>query len=284
MKEFKELSSLDLNLRLLSGESISVGNLEIIPYKLKEIINYGYVDYVSNVQWLCLSVEDFIKSVIDLEKRAILQSEKSKLKAFDFYFKLAGQEMREGLLTSLAMIFRTDDIRIIDDGIIAIDFMKMGIFKSDENGELIFDNNKFNSFEVDDLKLVHRDNFDEIVKVIKLQNYLDRPSKIEHDDANPADEETRQLIERMRKMKEKVEKKKKRQQEYDDDDVDISDIISAVTVKSYSINKFNVWDLTLCQLYDEYARLEVVDNYSFGIKAMLAGAEKIDLTHWASKI
>jgi len=79
----------------------------------------------------------------------------------------------------------------------------------------------------------------------------------------------------MELMRKKIEGKKKKQQSDDGDgEIDISDIISAVSSKSHSINKLNVWQLTLYQLYDEYARLELIDNYDFSIRAMMAGAEK----------
>src|SRR5690606_21056773 len=122
------------------------------------------------------------------------------------------------------------------------------------------------------------------ISVIKLQNYLEKPSEVTKEE-NPADEETRKLLEHMKKMREKVEAKKKRQREDDDENnIDIADIISAVSSKSNSINKINIWNLTLYQLYDEYARLELIDNYDFSIKAMMAGADKVDLRHWSSKI
>lgn len=285
MKSYKEMEQVDLKLHLLSGNKIKSDNLEIEPYLIEEIRDYGYTDYMMNLQWLTLTVDDFIKSVLDIEKRMMLQAEKSNLKTFDFYAKLGGQEMLEGLLVALAMIFKTGDIRVLSDGVIAIGFVDNGVLYEDEEGNLVVDDEKLESLTEDEIKLVHRENFDNLVEAIRLQNYLSKPKeKVKGE--NPADEETRQLLEQMKANEEKVNKAKRRQQGNDEDDepIDISDIISAVTAKSNSINKLNVWKLTLYQLYDEYARLELIDNYDFSIRAMMAGAEKIDLKHWSSKL
>ncbi len=66
--------------------------------------------------------------------------------------------------------------------------------------------------------------------------------------------------------------------------MDFYSIVSAVSTKSNSINKLNVWDLTLHQLYDEFDRLQIIDGYNTSLAAMMQGAEIKDLKHWASKV
>lgn len=282
--EYSTINEIDLKLALLGGDSIEVGNLAIKPYKLREIRKYGYSKYMQNLQWISVSIDDFIGSVLDIEKRMFLESKKSTLKAFDFYIKLGGKDLLSTLLGTLKMIFKTDDVRVLDESVIALDFVKLGIIEEDEYGNVInFNEDKLDSLSEDEIKLIHRDNFDNIVNVVKLQNYLEKPKSAKSEE-NPADEATRKLMEHMKKMNEKVEAKKKRQQGDDEEEVDFSDIVSAVSSRSNSINKLNIWWLTLYQLYDEYARLELIDNYDFSIKAMMAGAEKVDLKHWSSKL
>lgn len=281
---YKEMNDIDLKLFLLSGGKITVDNIDIEPFKLKEIRDFGYTKYMRNLQWITITIDDFIESVEDTEKREYLKEQ--GIKAFDFYIKLGGRDFLEMLLTGLKMIFKTDDVRVLQDGVIAIGFFDIGVFKYDENNKLFVDNSVLDTLKEDEIMLVHRDNFDDIVNVIKLQNYLEKPSSKKQSEENPADEETRKLLEHMKKMKEKVEAKKKAQKRQDsgDNEIDISDIISAVSSKSNSINKLNVWELTLYQLYDEYSRLELIDNYDFSVQAIMAGAEKVDLKHWSSKI
>lgn len=287
--QFNEMSELDLKLSLLSGNSIKIDNLVIKPYKLKEIERYGYSKYQKNLKWILISIDDFINNIKDEEKRKIAETHRESLKTFDFYIRLGGEEIRKSLLESLSMIFRTDDLVILPNGshsVIALDLIKTGAIEvNNETGEMKINRKKLDELDENDMKLVDRDNFDDIVNIVKLQNYLEKPdSKISEE--NPIDEETRLLQEHMRKMREKVENIKKNQQESEgiDQDIDVSDIISAVSSKSNSINKLNVWYLTLYQLYHEYARLELIDNYDLSVRAMLAGAKKVDLTHWSSKI
>jgi hypothetical protein len=284
--DFRNLGEVDLKLALLSGDGMALDNLVVHPYTMKEIREYGYEDYMNNLQWLNLTVDDFIKSTDDLEKRITLQAERSKLKSFDFFTVLGSSETAGILMGLIAMIFKTKDVRMLNNGVIAIDFEKVGIIYESDEGETLFDEEWMDALPEDKIKLVHRENFDEIVRIVKFQNFLSS-ANIKKQEFNPANEEARKLAEQMERNRQKVEAKKKAQQaneKGDDDEIDISDIISAVTAKSNSINKFNVWDLTLYQLYDEYSRLELIDNYNFNIKAMMAGVKEVDLKHWSSKI
>jgi hypothetical protein len=284
--QYKDMSEVDLKLTLLSGGTIDIDNLCVDPYILREIRDYGYTKYQENLQWVSLSVDDFINSIDDKEKKSFLEEQRKDLRAFDFYIKLGGTELFEALIKALGMIFRTDDVRVLNEGVIAVDFVKLGILVKNEEGNFEVNDDKLESLTEDEIKIVHRENFDDIIQVVKLQNYLEKPKAKVEEDFNPANDEVRKLKEHMEKMRAKVDKAKKQQREDNGDDreVDIADIISAVSSKSNSINKLNIWDFTLYQVYDEYARLELIDNYDFSIKAIMAGAEKIDLKHWSSRL
>lgn len=278
----KDFDELDLKLILQKGNAISVDGIEVEPHTIGEIVEFGYSKYMHNIQWVSLSIDDFMKSIAEADKREVLESQRDKLKTLDFYIQLGGQEMMQGLIESLSMILKTDDVRILEDGIIAVGFKEMGIFTVDDNGEYSVNGEILESINEEDLKIIHRDNFDEIIQAVKLQNFIKKPSEVKEDTYE--DEATRKLAELMKKNAERVNNIKKNQSDSDEDGIDISDIISAVSSKSYSINELNVWELTLYQLYQKYSRLELIDNYDFSIKAMMAGAEKIDLKHWSSKL
>lgn len=283
MLDYKDIQGIDLKLCLLSGSNLKVENLVIKPYTLAEVKEYGYTNYIKNLQLISISLDDFISSVQDEGKRKILEEQRTNLRTFDFYIKFGGSELLEKLINALKMIFRTEDVRMLDDKVVAINFVRKEILKF-ENDKLIVNSEKLKDVPDEEMTIVHRDNFDDIVEVIKFQNYLEKPINLNKEEIY-ADEETRKLAEQMEKNREKVEAKKKAQRQIDDeDDIDISDIISAVSSKSNSINKLNIWNFTLYQIYDEYSRLELIDNYDFSIKAIMSGAEKIDLRHWSSKI
>ena len=283
MLDYKEFTDVDLKMHLQSGSKIKLGNLVIKPYTLKEIKDFGYTNYMQNLQFVSITIDDFVASVVDDDKRAILEEQRANLKTFDFYVTLGGLELLDNLCQALAMIFRTDDIRLLDNGIIAINFVKNGALYFNEDGDVAVNEEKFEALSEEEITLVHRDNFDDIVKIVKFQNYLSKEYEASKEEQY-ADEETRKLMEDMERHRKRVEAKKKAQQEEDGGNIDIADIISAISSKSNSINKLSIWRYTLFQLYDEYSRLELIDNYNFSIKAMMAGAEKVDLKHWSSKL
>ena len=283
------MESVDLKLHLQSGtlSKFRVDNLIIEPYTMNEIKEYGYSKYMENLQWLMITIDDFINSVVDVEKKMMLMAEKSNLKIFDFYTVLGGNEFLEGLMTALTMVFKTDDIHYLKgEGIIVINFEKYGVIVFDEDGNMDFNKEALSALDEEDVQIVHRENYDDLIKAIKIINYLEKLEGKKLDESNPADDETKQLMEHMKKLNEKVEKIKKAQRmdEDEDDSFDLSDIVSAVTAKSNSMNKLNIWNHTLYQVYDEYARLELIDNYEFSVKALMAGADKIDLKHWSSRL
>lgn len=282
--DFRTMDEVDLKLCLLSGKAVKVDKLEIKPFTLSEIMDIGYSNYLSNLHWLSLEVDDFIKSVENLEERISLETQRSKIKAFDFYLSIQDKELLNYLLGTLAMIFRTDDVYVINDSVIGINFKKLGLLIEDNDGNHVIDEEWAMNVPEEKITVVHRDNFDEIVRIVKYQNFMDNVKKKEF---NPANEKARKLAEQMERNREKVEAKKKIQQmneKGEDESMDISDIISAVSSKSHSINKLNVWELTLYQLYDEYSRLELIDNYEVSISAMMAGASDVELKHWSSKL
>jgi hypothetical protein len=287
MLDYKKFQDIDLKLHLQSGSNIKIGNLVIEPYTLEEIKDYGYKNYMQNLQFLSLSIEDFVSSVNDIDKRKILEEQLANLKTYDFFVTLGGQELLDKLIKAIKMIFRTEDVRMLDDRFITLNFVKKGIYIVDEFGNITDVNDeRLESLTEDEITIINRDNFDDIVEITKLQNYISKATEKEAEPEKYADEETRKLMEDMERHRKRVEAKKKAQAQADgnDSEVDITDIISAVSSKSNSINRLTIWRYTLYQLYDEYSRLELIDNYNFSIKAMLAGAEKVDLKHWSSRL
>jgi hypothetical protein len=283
--DFNELKVVDLKLLLDKGRSIKTGNLDIVPYTLEEVTDYGYTKYMNNIQFISLTISDLLNSIKDEKKREFLESQEN-LKTFDCYMLLGNGEIKEILLDTIAMIFKTEDVRMIDNNI-AINFLKLGILKINDDGEVIVNEDCELDTSEENLLLVNRDNFDDIVRIVKLQNFLVRPDNVEvevEDDLSHVDEATRKLIEQQRKLDEKVEKIKRQQLTQEESDIDIADIINAVASKSNSLNELNIWHLTIYQLYRVYERLEKIDNYDFSVRAIMAGAnpKEINLQHWSS--
>jgi len=119
--------------------------------------------------------------------------------------------------------------------------------------------------------------FNQMRLVLKKQNYLKDESEKEF---KPANDKARELQEKLKQIKSKIKEQNK------NDGLNLSDIISIVSAYLPNVNIFNVWDLTVYQLYELYIRLIMKDKYESEFAIYLQGEDpkKLDLKHWASKI
>ena len=241
-------------MRLLAGEPIYVGDIPIKPLNLRQISQLGYSKFQQSISIISMTLDEMIESIDDFEIQARLKAEKHLYKVFDMYMLSNG--MQELVLKSFNLLFQTENV-IID-------------------GELLDDM----SVVIDEKYVINRDNFDDIVEIIQLQNNPEQ-SVSDEDDYNPANELAKSIAEKLKRSKEIVEKSKAL--ESDGDGLTIPDIISAVSAMSNSLNKLNIWDLTIYQLYDEFARLTKIDNYRLQIQASMWSSD-IEIEHWSEPI
>lgn len=89
----------------------------------------------------------------------------------------------------------------------------------------------------------------------------------------------RKIYDKIQKNREKVDEIKKQEAPENT----LADIVSSVTISSPSINKTNIKELTLFQLFDEYQRILRKEGYGIGIQAMLVGSKE-DVQHWTENM
>lgn len=92
-------------------------------------------------------------------------------------------------------------------------------------------------------------------------------------------EEKRQLlIETKRKERKKAMSK--------EEGITLGEVISCLCAFGIGYNMLNIWDLTIYQLYDQFERCKLKDEYDKNLSAIMAGADssKIDLVYWIKKI
>ena len=246
--------TVDLKMRLLAGESVYVGGIPIKPLSLRQISQVGYSSFQQSIGIISITLDEMIESIDDFEMQAHLKAERHLYKVFDMY--MLSNDMQELVLKSFNLLFQTENV-IID-------------------GELLDDM----SVVIDEKYVINRDNFDDVVSMIQLQNNPEK-SASDEDDYNPANELAKSIAEKLKRSKEIVEKSKAL--ESDGDGLTIPDIISAVSAMSNSLNKLNIWDLTIYQLYDEFARLTKIDNYRLQIQASMWSSD-IEIEHWSEPI
>ncbi len=233
-------------LKLLSPYPIyikDVGN--IIPPTLKKISEIGNDIYNTGLFYLLISKEDWIKNFGDKNfdfSELILND---KINIFDLWF--INSQLLSLLVTSLSFYFK-ESIEI-----------------NKENEKLIL---------IDDAKkeigYIQRDNFSEIINVIRQINNISIPTKENYKN------------EKAKKLNEKLKKHLKHSKI--DENTELCNIISALCVKHNSINITNIWDLTIYQLYDQFSRLNYINQVNLAQHWSPMGEKDFNHNMWFENI
>jgi hypothetical protein len=252
-----DLQAIDSKLRLLSGSPIYLEGVGLIkPYTIGEIVDMGYMYYQSLLQTLVANVRDIVQGNLELPTEV-------EVTTFDLALNLPeDNDFRISFLEGIKIFLREEEL------------MPMKL----ENGRDII-----LVGDIEEKRILYRENFMDLRSILLAQNGI----KVSHDvesskPQKPINKKAQEILDKLKKSQEQIDEIKRKNKSAEE--VDLADIISAVTAKSPSINKFNVWDLTLYQLYEEYKRLEAINQYEVNIEAMMAGAKDIELRHWSSRL
>ncbi len=131
--------------------------------------------------------------------------------------------------------------------------------------------------------LLNSINYDKFRQILKSRNCLIDINHMENMD-NPENDMAKKLLEKRRKLREKVNKLKRNSD--DDEDVTMADLIS-IFAEAEHIPLQNVYDLyDVYQFNNQFNRLKIMDDFHVNIQALLAGAksDEVKLQHWLSKI
>lgn len=249
------MESLDLRLKLLSGDSFYVDGVgKLIPPTLKDIVSIGYRRYSYLVGLLTIDVS---KETGDAEVAKLFNG-------FDVIATSKDEEIKKDLVEAVKFFFSEEkNVRYSKE------------FNRVEIGRVKI------PFEKD--RAIDRENYDQIRAIVELVACI-KPVGVGSNDYNPESEKARQIIEKLRASKEKIRKQKASSRSDDDsEDMDVSDMISAVSAMSNSLNIKSIWDITMYQLIDQYKRLEIISQYDFSMNAIFHTG-KVDIKHWSSKI
>jgi hypothetical protein len=250
------MEQLDLKLKLFAGLPIMAeGYGEIAPLKVRDIIQFGYTDYMKCLNLISVELKDFVQDTSQLEDENI--------SVLDFLMVFGGEEIEIHLEKALSLFLGGEAI---------IDKEHLQVLIKKEDG----------------IHVVNRNNYANIQEVIKWQNYINSFEEKSLDGFDPANEEARKFKERIEKLKKQREEiKRKKGDDSDDDgnnDIDFFDILCSISSKSNSINELNILDMTVYQVYRKFKRMQIIDQYDISIKSILAGAKDIKIKHWSAKI
>jgi hypothetical protein len=245
----EKISDLDIELKLLANIPIPIENVGYIYSKtLKEIATLGINTYYSYLNNLCFDIDD-----LKLEENI----DKNQIKTFDIIIAncIRDEEYKKLILMGLSLFFN-------------------------ENVEFEPQYNVFClGVETKNIRVIHRDNFDIIKKILRLQHWLKDSDK--ESEYNPANAKARELIEKKKLLKQKINKSKN----VNNDEITLCDLISIYCANGNGADILKVWDYTLYQFNDQFNRMRMLEDYNIGIQALIHGAEqKEELKTWMRKI
>jgi len=236
-------------LQLLAGLPIEVNDVgSVYPLKLREIAQISETKYNNYLGALLFDLED-------VEQYHTIENI-DKLNSFDILclFCIQDDSFKNVCLDAIKCFFKKDSIFIKDHMIFVVG-------------------------DINEKKILHRNNFEQLKNILRKQNCIKQKREEEYNPANAEAEEFIKEIEKKNKIYAKIKKK---------DDITLYSIISSIAWKSHiGINA--VWDLTIYQLYDAYHRLGLIDNYDKTMHGIYSGtidSKKIKLKEidWSKDI
>ena len=135
----------------------------------------------------------------------------------------------------------------------------------------------------DNIHILNDKNYDDFRMILKERNCLVDLDDID-EEYDPANEMARKLLEKRKKLREKV--KKAKQSQNGDDGLTMADLIS-IFAEAEHLPLQDVYDnYDVYQFNNQFNRLKIMDDFHVNIQALLAGAksEEVNLQHWLSKI
>lgn len=247
----------DYELKLLAGLPIEVENIgELYPLKLIDMATIGETKYNRILSCLLFDPKDLIS------QNGIEDSEEiNQLTTYDILMgnAIKDEEYRKIVLEGLSLFFK-------------------------ESVELYYDNQYsflyLGKLEENNTKIIHRENYELVIEILKLQNCLKNLSS--DDEFNANDSKAKEIIEKIKKSRKKINENKSGEQEK----LDLMDLISVLSANGNGLNINNIWDLTMFQFNNQFNRMQMLEEYKINIRSLLAGAksEDIELKHWMRKI
>ena len=234
----------DLELLLLSGLPIELEMGILYPLKLKDIIKLRYSKYNYYISLLLIDKSKLQDENIDL----------NNINNFDIVFQscLMDEKFRKSYFEMLEFFFK--------------ETVQLG------NGFFYFD-------ELNKKKIIYKDNFDEIIRLLKEINSI---TNKEENEFNPANDKAKEIAERIKKAREKINKVKAKSGE----DLSLSDLISAFAFYNKNTDLNSIFEMTIYQFNNQFQRMQLVNNYEISIQSLLHGADpkKVEIKNFITKL
>ena len=265
------MDKLDLEMRLLNGNILYCGDIPIHRLTLEQMTEFGYSKSQKLLNLLTLKDEDtkqYFKEDVDNSVYKLIYysilDEITKIKNGNFNIEDIDNYLCLSLPSFLMLIFQSK-----------VDF-------NIENGFII--ENK-NSVNVEDKYFyLNESNFNNFRDLLRYRNCLSDIDE-EIDGENPSNEMAKMLLEKRRKLRQKLKKSKQNSND-DESTLTIADLIS-IFAESRKLPLQDVYkNYDIYQFNNQFNRLKIMEDYQVNIQILLAGAksEDVKLQHWLTKI
>lgn len=234
-------NSIDLELKLLSDDPIMVGSVPVHKIPFRLIARIGLSKVMYSIRLLTMCSTDIVDMFGDEDINTLM--------AMLFVLNKADAALFALVCDVIEIVFGSTPTLITPD-------------------RLMFDKFEINS-----------DNWLEVTHVIRARNEFG--NHVEENADNPADEATRQLIERRNALRKVVAKKKGN----DDMSITLIDLVGIFAVVT-GLPLSQVMEYDVYQLYNQFSRYQMYEQYQVQIEALLHGAknEDVELKHYARKL
>lgn len=248
-------------LKLLAGDPIKFYNIgQVHPFTIGDIKDIGGEEQFNKyLNALIMSKDMLINSPDEDEDNNKQDKEIIEITNLDLIYLLNIQDVKfhDIYMEAMKFIFKED-----------INFTEYGICVG----------------EIDKKHLIDYQKYDELIEIIKIQNCLEKQKN--EDEYNPSSDKARELLEKRKKLREKVNQLKNKDEESDGEPLTLDDLVSILCANGNGINVFNVWDLSFYAFNDQFNRMKMFEDFQINVHSLLAGADpnEIELKHWMSKI
>jgi len=234
----------DLELLLLSGLPIELEMGILYPLKLKDIVKLGYIKYNYYISLLLIDKSQLQNNDIDI----------NDITNFDIVFQscVMDEKFRKSYFEMLELFFK--------------ETVQLG------NGFFYFS-------ELNEKKIIYKDNFNEIIRLLKEINSMKNK---EENEFNPANDKAKEIADRMKKAREKINKVKAKSGE----DLSLSDLISAFAFYNKNTDLNSIFEMTIYQFNNQFQRMQLVNNYEISVQSLLHGADpkKVEIKNFITKL
>lgn len=142
-------------------------------------------------------------------------------------------------------------------------FMVEDVVWSDRDNLFVTYNKKYPSEEIVPVGIIHRNVYSELCDIILQRCGIS--NDIQTDISAVKNRRSREIMKKLNAGRKSAAKGKNT-----DRDMELPNLITAIAVKSNSLNFANIWDLTVCQFYEHLRREQI--NVYFDIQKMSVAA------------